>query len=141
MHVADELLRDGAGTAGIAHHSVLHGSSDTNQIDAVVLIETLIFDGHKRLAHEARQRGERNVCSHLFAKFTDDRTIAGQHDRGLWQRNDGRSRISGLRGERAGREQDSGETEGVISGHDAESTVLVQGRLIVGARWHETRTC
>ena len=56
MHVADELLRDRAGTARVAHHGVLHGSGDTHQIDTVVLVETLVLNRNERLTDMPRQR-------------------------------------------------------------------------------------
>ena len=89
MHVADKLLRDGARTARIAHYRVLHRRRDADQVDAVVLIEALVFDGNERLPDVARQRCDRDARAQLFAEFANDRTVTCQHHRRLWQWHNG----------------------------------------------------
>ena len=55
VHVAHQLLRDGARTAGVAHDRVLHRRRHTHQIDAVVLVEALVFDRDEGLTEVAWQ--------------------------------------------------------------------------------------
>ena len=54
MHVADELLRDGAGSAhAAANESVLQRTNHADDIDAVVLVEPMIFDRNEGLGDVA----------------------------------------------------------------------------------------
>jgi hypothetical protein len=75
MHVADQLLRDGARAARIAEHGVLESTRDAHEIDAVVLVEPLILDGHERLRHVLRQRLDRDARAPLSADLADERAI------------------------------------------------------------------
>jgi len=49
MHVADELLRDRARPASLAEDVVLEGTRDSNDIDSIVLVETVILDRNERV--------------------------------------------------------------------------------------------
>ena len=62
MHVADELLRDRACTTPLfAEYPAFDRAADANQVDAIVLVESLIFDGDKCLRHIAWQRTNGNA--------------------------------------------------------------------------------
>jgi hypothetical protein len=76
MHVPDELLRDGARAARVASYRVLQRAGDTDDIDAVVLIEPLILDRDERLTDVSRQRPQGYERSLLRAELTDQRPIA-----------------------------------------------------------------
>jgi hypothetical protein len=49
VHVADELLRDCARAARTAEEVVLDRTGDADDVDAVVLIEAVVFYGDERL--------------------------------------------------------------------------------------------
>src|ERR1051326_27872 len=61
VHVADELLRDGARPAPLAQEVVLDGSGNADQVDSVVLIEALILDGDERFANVRGKRRDRDA--------------------------------------------------------------------------------
>src|SRR5262245_3068653 len=69
VHVADELLRDGARAAPLAEDVVFHRAEHADDVDAVVLIEALILDGDECLRDVLRQRLERDgrapLATHL----------------------------------------------------------------------------
>src|SRR5581483_4035551 len=58
MHVPDELLRDGAAAALSADDLAERRGRGRLDIDAVVLVEALVFGGDERLRHVPRQRLE-----------------------------------------------------------------------------------
>src|SRR5690349_17601215 len=72
MHVADELLRDGAGTASLAEDVVLQSAGDPDDINAIVLIEPVIFDGDECLAEVFGQRADRDTGADLLADLADE---------------------------------------------------------------------
>ena len=76
VHVADQLLRDGAGPARVAAERVLERSRHAHEIDPVMLIETLILDRNKGLGDIARQRTEGDHLAPLQPDLADERTVA-----------------------------------------------------------------
>ena len=72
MHVADELLRDRARAAAVlAHDLSLDRAEHADDVDAVVLVEALIFDRDERLRTYAGKRLERHAGPHLVTDFAD----------------------------------------------------------------------
>ena len=72
MHVAYELLGDRARTTALfAEYATFDRAADADQVNAIVLIESLIFDGDKCLRHIARKRPNRNAQSNLTPDFTN----------------------------------------------------------------------
>src|SRR3970282_1205535 len=51
MHVADQLLRYCACATRVAANGVFQRAGDSNEVDAIVLIEALIFDRDERLRY------------------------------------------------------------------------------------------
>jgi hypothetical protein len=76
MHVANELLSDGARAAAIAEDVVLDRAGDADDVNAIVLVETLVFDGHKCLADVPRKRSNRNAAPYLGAYFAYERPVS-----------------------------------------------------------------
>ena len=54
MHVANELLGDGAGAAALTQDVVLERAGDADDVDAIVLIEAMVLDSDERLANVFR---------------------------------------------------------------------------------------
>src|SRR6185437_12207858 len=100
MHVAHELLRNGACAARMSAERVLDGAGETDDVHAVMLIETLILHGNERLTHILRQRAERYARPELLADLADERTVARQNDRRLRWLHDLPGLPGALRGER-----------------------------------------
>ncbi len=88
MHVADQLLRDGARAAPVAHDVVLYRASDADEIDAVVLIEALILDRHEGLTDVLRECANRDAGAQLFADLAHQRSVVRENERRLRQRVD-----------------------------------------------------
>ena len=84
MHVADELLRDGARSAALLTEDFsLDRAGDADHVHAVVLIETLVLDRDKGLPHVPRQRPDGYARSKLIADFADQGAIARENLRRL----------------------------------------------------------
>src|SRR5260221_5282775 len=84
MHVADELLRDRArSTAWLAEYSAFDRAGDADYVDAVVLIEALIFNSDERLRNVSRQRPNGDTRAQLAADITDQRAVARENLGGL----------------------------------------------------------
>src|SRR3569833_490487 len=82
MHVADELLRNRAAAAAIVADDLAeHRARYRASVDAVVLIEALIFDRDERLWHVPRQRLQRDAVTNLAADVADERAVASEHAR------------------------------------------------------------
>src|SRR5262249_44208144 len=87
--VADELLGNRArAPAIVAGDLSLDGASDTYQVDAVMLIETVVLDGDECLRDVGRKCRQLHVRAVLTADFADEGPIAGQHTRRLRKRDD-----------------------------------------------------
>ncbi len=80
VHVPDELLRDRAGSAGVAAYGVLQRAGDADDVHAVVLIEALILHRDERLADVLGQRPYRDQRPLLRAQVTDQRAVACEHE-------------------------------------------------------------
>ena len=89
MHVADELLRDGARPAALAEDVVLERARDSNDVDSVVLVEAVILDRDERLREVLGQRPDRNAGANLLADLADQGAIAPQNERCLGDGNNG----------------------------------------------------
>lgn len=138
MHVADELLRDGAGSAhAAADESVLQRTNHADDIDAVVLVKPMIFDRNEGLGDVVGERGQRHARTHLAPDLADQRSVAPVHERRLRHVDDapglaggyvlGRGRRSGMRAwggirvrDRRGRRRVLCRLPGALSG-DAEA--------------------
>ncbi len=89
MHVPDELLRDGAAAAAVLIEDLaLDGAEDGLHIDAVVLVEALVLDRDEGLRNVRRKRRERHARAKFVADLADQRIVAREHERRLWQLND-----------------------------------------------------
>ena len=63
-------------------------ADDGFDVDAVVIVEALIFDRDERLRHVGRQRFEWHVRAEFVTDFTDERAVAREDERRLRQGND-----------------------------------------------------
>src|SRR5205085_9244474 len=67
MHIADELLRDGARpTATLPKEPSLDRARDADEIDAVVLIEALVLDSDERVLEVTWQRAASDARAELM---------------------------------------------------------------------------
>ena len=57
--------------APVAKNVVLDRAGDSHEVDAVVLIEALVFDRDERLANVSRQGSNRDARSYLRSDLTD----------------------------------------------------------------------
>src|SRR6185437_3726759 len=71
MHVADELLGNGARAATLAEDVVLERARYTDDVDAVVLVEAVVLDRDEGVGQVIRQRLDRDIGSDLLANLTD----------------------------------------------------------------------
>src|SRR5687767_14699007 len=74
MHVADEKLRYRAGPPALPENIVLDRSSDSDDVNAIMLVEALILDRDERLRHVLRERSKRHARAYLGSNFTDERS-------------------------------------------------------------------
>ena len=73
VHVPDELLSDRArATAPLAEELSLDRAGDADQVDTIMLIETLILDGDEGVREVTRQRSKRDTRAELTAYLTDE---------------------------------------------------------------------
>ena len=79
MHVPDELLRDRARAAPVTEDVVLDRAGDADYVNAVVLVETLVFDSDKRLADVLRERPNRDAAPDLGTHLANQRPIASEN--------------------------------------------------------------
>src|SRR5262245_61981610 len=73
VHVADELLRNRARTAEVTLHRVFQRARNAHDVDAVMLVEALIFDSDERFTEVFGERSQGNADAPLLADFTEQR--------------------------------------------------------------------
>src|SRR6187397_2293572 len=95
VHVADELLRDRAGAARAATHSVLERACNAHHVHAVVLVEALVLDGDEGLRDVFGKRRNGDARAQLDAHLTDQRSVAREDHRRL-RRTDNPPRVGGV---------------------------------------------
>ncbi len=88
MHVADQLLRDGAGASRVAADGVLQRAGDPDEVDAIVLVEPLVLDRDEGLRNVSRKRRKGHVGPELDPDLTDEGTVAGEDHRRLRRADD-----------------------------------------------------
>ena len=93
MHVADELLRDGARATAMRARDLLEElaldcAGNTDEVDAIMLVEALVLDGDERLADVLRQGADGNARSEFPSDLADERTVARVHERRLLRAHD-----------------------------------------------------
>ena len=71
-----------------AEEVVLDRAGDADNVDAVVLVESLVLDGDERLADVFRKGSDRHARAPLRADFADQRSVAGVDERRLRRRDD-----------------------------------------------------
>src|SRR4029079_11119875 len=76
VHVADQLLRHGAGSCPVAEDVVLDCAGNAYEIDPVVLVKTLVFDSDERLGHVFRQGSNRYARANLCPDFAHEGTVS-----------------------------------------------------------------
>jgi hypothetical protein len=84
VHVPDELLSDRArATAPLAEELSLDRAGDADQVDTIMLIETLILDGDEGVREVTRQRSKRDTRAELTAYLTDEGSVTTENERRL----------------------------------------------------------
>src|SRR5262245_44958890 len=84
VHVPDELLRNGARAAAILVEDLpLDRAEHSDDVDAVVLVEPLVFNRDEGLADVLRKRANRDVGAHLLPDLADQRSVARVDERRL----------------------------------------------------------
>ena len=86
QEVLGDLLGDGGGALraaarAIALHIEQAGADDAAEVEAVVLVEVLVFGGEEGVDHHLRHGLDRNVEAALRRIFGDQRAVARMHAR------------------------------------------------------------
>src|SRR6185437_15564986 len=102
MHVAHELLRDGACTARMPAERVLDRAGEADDVHAVVLVEALILNGDECLTDILRERAKRDARPDLLADLADERAVARKNDGRLGRLHDLPGLLGALCGECGG---------------------------------------
>ena len=71
MHVADELLGNGAGAAALAEDVVPERTRDADDVNAIVLIEAVVLDGDECLRQVLWERLDRDAGANLLPDLPD----------------------------------------------------------------------